>query len=318
MKNKFNPTDFGKVVVLMGGFSVEREISLANGKRILEALVHNKIKAHGLDVSDNLIQKLLALKPDYAFIALHDSGSKDGTIQGVLQYLGIPYTGSGIIGSAVTREKSFAKLIWQRVGVPTPQFRLVADMEAAINVMVDFGFPLCVKSADADTPGTSTCILESEQLPDAYKTATTLGDVVMVEPWLEGIHYSVTILGNTPLPVVEIQTEGVSANTGRATFELAKRYLCPSNLSEERQKEIQALAFRAFQVLGCTGWGSVNLVEDYNGDLWVLDINTVPDLSETGPVSIAANTFGLSFDQLVLEILNQTLRAEKDLMKLAA
>lgn len=318
MKDRFSPEDFGKVVVLMGGNSAEREISLVTGNNIAGALKKNNIDTITLDVQNNVVEKLLELKPDRAFIALHGPGGEDGSIQGLLDYMRIPYTGSNVAGCAVTLEKTFSKLIWQSVGIPTLPFRVVGDIEAAIEVMQDFGLPLCVKPTNDGSSVGVTKVTEPEELTVAFNKAYAFNNRVMIEPWIEGAEYTVGIIGNTPLPVIEIQTPRTFYDFEAKYNVETTRYICPSNLPFEKERELQDLSLKAFQILGCSGWGRVDLVADRLGKFYFLEVNTIPGMTDHSLVPKAAAEMGLTFDDLVLEILSYTLnknsRIEKDLV----
>ncbi|MBA2653960.1 MAG: D-alanine--D-alanine ligase [Gammaproteobacteria bacterium] len=314
---KYSREDFGKVVVLMGGESAEREISLVSGKNIYDALLRSGIDAHALDVEADVIEKLISLKPDRAFIALHGPGGEDGAIQGVLEYLGIPYTGSDLAASAVTMDKSLTKLIWESTNVPTLRFKLVRDLEAAISVMQEFGLPLCIKpTSDGSSVGVSK-VTTPEQLPEAFNKAAVYDDRVMIEPWVEGAEFTVGILGDSPLPVIEIQTPRSFYDFDAKYNEETTRYIVPCGMAPEREQALQDLAFRAFQVTGCRGWGRVDLIQDHVGNFWFLEINTVPGMTKHSLVPKAAEVLGINFDELVVEILSYTVQI-KDITQSAA
>lgn len=307
MKERIDPKEFGKVVVLMGGNSAEREISLVTGNNIVAALKNYGIDVVPLDVQDDVIAQLIKLKPSRAFIALHGPGGEDGSIQGLLEYMGIPYTGSSLAACAVTLEKTLTKLIWLSVGIPTPRFRIVADIEAAIAVMQDFGLPLCVKPTNDGSSVGVTKVTVPEQLTDAFNKAYAFNQSVMIEPWIEGAEYTVGILGDTPLPVIQIQTPRTFYDFEAKYNEDSTRYLCPSGLPPQQEKELQTLSLRAFQVLGCSGWGRVDLVADRSGNYYFLEVNTVPGMTDHSLVPKAAAAIDLSFEDVVIEILSYTL-----------
>ncbi len=313
MMNKIDPKQFGKVVVLMGGTSAEREISLESGNNILRALKRNAIDAYGLDTKGDVVTELLSTRPDRAFIALHGAGGEDGSIQGLLEYLGILYTGSGISGSAVTMDKALCKLLWGSTGIPTPPFRLVRDLESAVNAMELFGMPLCVKPVSDGSSIGITKVLAPEQLPAAVEKAQSHSFTkrVLIEPWLEGTEYTIGILGTNSLPVIEIRTPRTFYDYKAKYNEDTTAYLCPCDLSAEREETLKELAFQAFAVTGCSGWGRVDVLEDEAGQFWFLEVNTVPGMTEHSLVPKAAEVSGLSFDELVIEILSYTIIQEK-------
>lgn len=313
MMNKIDPMEFGKVVVLMGGFSAEREISLVSGNNILNSLKRSGVDAYGLDTQENVAEELLKMRPDRAFIALHGVGGEDGTIQGLLEYLGIFYTGSGVAASAITMDKSLCKLFWSSIGIPSLAFRLVTDLESAIEAMEFFNLPICVKPAsDGSSVGVSK-VETPEQLSEAFENAQaqSFRKRVMIEPWIEGKEFTVGILGTNPLPVIEVQTPRTFYDFDAKYNEHTTSYICPCGLLPEKELEIQELAFRAFAAVGCSGWGRVDLLEDVTGQLWFLEINTIPGMTEHSLVPKAASVIGLSFDELILEILSFTLIQER-------
>ncbi len=318
MMYKENPEEFGKVVVLMGGQYGEREVSLKSGNNILAALQRSGVDAHGLDVKEDVIEKLIAIKPDRAFIAMHGRGGEDGAMQGLLEYLRIPYTGSGVAASAITMDKTLTKLIWERIGIPTPIFRVVYDIEAAIQVMNDFGLPLCVKPYnDGSSLGVSK-VITPEQLPDAFKLASAQTPKVMIEPWIDGEEHTVGILGNRALPVVEIKTPRTFYDFNAKYTQNTTEYLCPCNLPPEKERQLQDLCLRAFFAMGCKDWGRVDLVVDRLENFWFLEINTVPGMTDHSLVPKAAARLGISFDELVLEILSYTLPLELNTQEASA
>lgn len=307
MMTKHTPADFGKVVVLMGGDSAEREISLITGQNILEALKRNGIDAHGLDVQEDVIQKLQTLKPNRAFIALHGPRGEDGVIQGLLEYLKIPYTGSGVAASAITMNKPYTKWIWESLGIPTPAFVLVDTLEAAVEVMMNTGLPLCIKPiADGSSVGVHK-VSTPEQLPDAFNSAIQFGNTVMIEPWIDGSEYTVGILGNQALPVIEIQTDRPFYDFDAKYNEDSTHYICPTTLAPETEQELQNMAMQAFTALGCRDWGRVDVMADYLGNFWFLEVNTIPGMTDHSLVPKAAKALNISFDELVIQILSFTL-----------
>lgn len=307
MVNKHTPADFGKVVVLMGGDSAEREISLLTGNNILAALNRNGIDAYSIDVGFDVVDQLQALNPDRAFIALHGPGGEDGTIQGLLDYLAIPYTGSSVAASAITMEKTYSKLIWISTNIPTLPFRIVMDLEAAIEAMQEFGFPLCVKPTNDGSSVGVTKVVDPEQLPNAFNKAAAYNKRVMIEPWIEGAEYTVGILGEIALPIIEIRTPRAFYDFDAKYNEDTTEYICPCDLSLEKAKELQDLSLKAFQVLGCQGWGRVDMVMDPFGKVYLLEINTIPGMTDHSLVPKAASVMGMTFDQLVVDILSYTL-----------
>lgn len=308
MMTKLMPEDYGKVVVLMGGASSEREISLVSGKNILDSLRRSGIDAHALDVQDDIVEKLLKLQPDRAFIGLHGRGGEDGSIQGLLSYLNIPYTGSSVAASAITMDKSLTKLVWESTGFLTSRFRLVTTLEAAIDVMEEYGLPLCIKPKSNGSSVGVAKIIDPEQLAQAFNKAIIYDGAVLIEPWIEGREFTIGIMGTVALPVIEIQPRRTFYDFDAKYNDSSTNYICPCNLAPIRENELQELAFNAFQVTGCRGWGRVDVIEDHLGNFWFLEINTVPGMTEQSLIPRAAKVLGFSFDEVVLEVLSYTLQ----------
>jgi D-alanine-D-alanine ligase len=309
MLTKHNPEEFGKVVVLMGGDSAEREISLVSGQTILEALKRQGIDAQGVDVQDDVITQLQTIKPDRAFIALHGPRGEDGSIQAVLDYLGVLYPGSGVAASALAIDKAYSKLIWASVGMPTPDFRIAFEIEAAIDAMEEFGFPLCIKPCSEGSSLGVSKIMFPEQLPAAFDKAAAFGGKVMIEPWIEGEEYTVGILGGETLPPVEIRTPRDFYDFDAKYNADSTQYICPTTLSPEQELELQELALLAFGFLGCKDWGRVDVILR-GKEYWLLEVNTIPGMTSHSLLPKAASVLGLSYDELVMLILSTTLTVD--------
>lgn len=301
-----NPTEFGKVAVLMGGLSAEREISLQSGAAVLAALQRQGVDAHSVDVGRDIVQELLGGQFDCAFIALHGRRGEDGLIQGVLETLNIPYTGSGVLGSALSMDKVRSKQVWRAAGLPTPAFSTLADDSDWQAIADELGLPLAVKPAHEGSSLGATRVERLEDFAAAWSDAAEFDAVVMAEPWVMGEEYTVAILGEETLPVIRLETS-------REFYDYLAKYKaddtlyhCPSGLSAEAEKEIQALALNAFKALGATGWGRIDLMVDEEGNPWLLENNTVPGLTDHSLVPMAAKAAGISFDELILRILSAT------------
>lgn len=304
----YSSKDFGKVVILTGGYTDERNAALASANDVLAALTRQKIEAQVVEVDAQIAEKLISMKPDRAFILLPGIGGEDGTLQGLLQYLDIPYTGSGVAGCAINIEKTFAKLIWQRTGTLTPRFRLVANIEDAIEAMKEFSLPLCVRPSAAGTGVTIKKINTPEELPGAFEQAISTGGSALIESWIDGSDYQIGIVGNKPLPVIQYQKPPHLFEDDNQERDI-NLYHCPSNLSADKAQALQEEALRAFQTTGCHSWGRVDFIQDLLGHFWCLKVVTVPLLAEHSPLAKAAELQGFSFDQLVMEILQLTLNA---------
>lgn len=294
---------WGKVAVLMGGISTEREISLKSGTAVLRALLQEGVDAQGIDADGKVIGRLLAGQFERAFIVLHGRGGEDGLIQGALEILGLPYTGSGVPGSALAMDKLRSKQLWQGVGLPTAEFVVLNEEINLAGVVAALGLPLIVKPA---REGSSLGIIKVESAEDlgtAYREALAFDSVVFAERWLSGGEYTVGILAGRSLPVIALEPS-------RAFFDFeAKygtditRYLCPCGLSPAQEQALQALALQAFHALGASGWGRVDLRCDEQGRPHLLEANTVPGMTDHSLVPMAARAAGIAFNDLVLQIL---------------
>lgn len=298
-----NPVEFGKVAVLMGGLSAEREISLRSGAAVLTALRRLEINAHGVDVGHDIVSVLLEGKFDCAFIALHGRRGEDGVIQGVLETLNIPYTGSGVLGSALSMDKVRSKQVWQAAGLRTPAFAMLnedSDWSAVVN---ELGLPLAVKPVHEGSSLGTTRVEHQEHLEPAWRDAMEFDAAVMVEPWVIGEEYTIGILDDEALPVIRLETSREFYDYEAKYNADDTRYHCPSGLPIAAEQQFQALAVNAFTALGASGWGRIDFMLDKNGDPWLLENNTVPGLTDHSLVPMAAKAAGIGFDELVLRIL---------------
>ena len=296
-------SDFGKVAVLLGGRSAEREISLKSGNAVLEALRRQGVDAHPFDPSEQHMEALLQQSFNRAHIALHGRYGEDGTVQGALELMGLPYTGSGVMASALAMDKWRTKLLWQAAGISTPRHILLnaqSDSDAVVKVL---GLPLIVKpSREGSTIGLSK-VMAAMDLPAAYESAAKHDTMVLAEQFIEGVELTAAILGETPLPLVRIQTAGGLYDYQAKYLSDDTRYFCPSGLSAAEEQAIQMQALQAHQTLGCEGWGRVDVILDKSGKPYFLETNTSPGMTDHSLVPMAAKAVGISFDDLVLRIL---------------
>ncbi len=292
---------FGKIAVIHGGCSVEREVSLASGDRIYEALQKSGIECQLIDAADNLVDALLTYKPDRAFVALHGTGGEDGTVQGLLDHMGIAYPGSDVLSSALAMDKYRSKLLWQSVGLPTPAFQLVnseADLQYCTALLPAFVKP----SQEGSSVGVTR--VESEQdLHLAWEAASSHRGSVLVEKLIDGPEFTVAILGDQKLPAVRIETADVFYDYEAKYLSEETKFIVPCGLTPVQEQEMQALALTAFEVLGCSGWGRVDFMQDAQGRFWLLEVNTIPGMTDHSLVPLAANAIGLSFEDLIIAIL---------------
>lgn len=300
-----DPKKFGKVAVLMGGMAAERAISLISGKAVFESLLKQNIDAVAVDVGAEVVRQLQEQPFDRVFNVLHGRGGEDGVLQGVLESMMLPYTGSGVLGSSVSMDKYRSKLIWQGLGLPTPGFALMRsdnDLETA----VELGFPLMVKPVHEGSSIGMAYVDNLDTLKAAWQTASQYDQQVMVERWVTGREYTVAILGETLLPMIRLETENLFYDY-QAKYELdTTRYHIPCGLDQQLEHQFQQLSKTAFDAVGTSGWGRVDLMVDEEDQPWLIEVNSVPGMTDHSLVPMAANAMGISFDQLVWKILEQT------------
>ena len=294
---------FGKVGVLMGGRSAEREISLKSGTAVLTALRNRDINAHAFDPSEHGLDKLIRQGFDHVFIALHGRFGEDGTIQGALEWAGIPYTGSGVMASALAMDKWRTKLIWQAANISTPRYMLMKPDYSFGAITEYLGLPVVVKPAREGSSIGVTKVGTVQELKKAYELASRYDDVVIVEQFINGTEVTAGILGDIALPLIKLETPREFYDYEAKYFSDSTRYLCPSGLSLEIEKSIQEQALNAFRVLGCKGWGRCDVMLDKQGTPYFLEVNTVPGMTDHSLVPMAARAQGLSFEDLVVKIL---------------
>lgn len=285
----------GRVAVLAGGRSAEREISLRSGAAVHEALCSLGVTAELVDPSEHSVETLRGF--DLCFIALHGRGGEDGVIQGVLEHLGIPYTGSGVMASAIGMDKIRTKLIWRGAGLPTPDFFV-----AGMNVRA-LRYPLMVKPAHEGSSIGMRKVDNIEQLESAIAEAQRFDAQVLVEQWIDGGEYTVAILNGRALPPIKLETPNSFYDYEAKYQANTTRYLCPCGLAADREEELKALALNAFEQVGCSGWGRVDVMQDTGGAFQLLEVNTVPGMTDHSLVPMAARADGLAFAELVGEIL---------------
>ncbi len=303
---------FGKVAVLLGGLTAEREVSLMSGQCVFDALIHAGVNAHRLDVGHDVIQQLIAGKFDRAFNILHGRYGEDGVIQGVLETLNIPYTGSGVAASALGMDKIRTKQVWQSLALPTLPYQVINEDTAHEELVKKFGLPLCVKPVHEGSSNGVSCVRTILELPKAYSDARQFNDEVMVEPWIIGREFTVGILGEEAMPVIEIIVPSGFYDYQAKYFSNDTRYQCPCDLPSVDQDYLKKLAINAFHAIGCSGWGRVDFLRDSQGKFWLTELNTVPGMTTHSLVPKAANKMGISFDELVLLILSKTIKDGDD------
>ena len=295
---------FGKVAVLMGGRSSEREISLMSGGGVLKALRAKGVDAHAFDPSERDLAELRSDGFARCFIALHGRGGEDGTLQGALEVLGIPYTGSGVLGSSIAMDKWRTKMIWIANGLPTPRYQMLSGGEDWDAVAKDLGLPLIVKPANEGSTLGLTKVTDPAQLPAAYELAAKkFHDMALAEQFIDGPEYTASILGDAPLPLIRIEAPQGNYDYQNKYFTDDTKYHCPSGLPAAQEQALQALALRAFGLIGCAGWGRVDLMLDAAGNPYLLEVNTSPGMTGHSLVPMAARQVGVGYEDLCVRIL---------------
>ncbi|SQI42512.1 D-alanine--D-alanine ligase B [Leminorella richardii] len=296
-----------KVAVLFGGTSAEREVSLNSGAAVLAGLKEAGVDAHPIDPKTYPVAQLKADGFDKVFIALHGRGGEDGTLQGVLEFLGLPYTGSGVMASALTMDKWRTKLLWQGADLPiSPYVALKSEDLAKVDaqaIVARLGLPLIVKpSCEGSSVGMSK-VNAVEELVPALESAFQHDTSVLVEKWLSGPEFTVAILGDEVLPSIRIQPAGVFYDYQAKYLSDETQYFCPSGLDADKEQALRDLAMSAYRAVGCRGWGRVDVMLDSDGQFYLLEVNTAPGMTNHSLVPMAARESGLSFSQLVVKIL---------------
>ncbi len=303
----FDVKDFGKVAVLMGGISAERDVSLASGAAVLKGLCANGVDAHGIDASPQNIGTLQAQGFDRAFIALHGRWGEDGVVQGALEAVSLPYTGSGVLGCALAMDKVRTKQIWQRLALPTPEFRVLKNTEDLDGLIYALGLPLFLKPAREGSSVGIAKVSHSQELKPAYEQAAAVGDTVLAEQYIGGAELTIAILNGETLPIIELRTSNTFYDYQAKYESNDTQYLCPASLPAELEREISELSLRAFEALDCGIWGRVDLLLDDAQRPQLLEVNTVPGMTDHSLVPMAAAAAGIDFNSLVSEILATTL-----------
>jgi D-alanine-D-alanine ligase len=303
MRRITEAVDFGRVAVLYGGSSTEREISLLTGRAVLAGLQRRGVQAEGFDPVETPLGALVERRFERVFIALHGPGGEDGTLQGALEFLGLPYTGSGVAGSAIGMDKLRTKRLAGAVGIPTTHsvvLRGVADCESALEKL---GLPLIVKPATQGSSVGMSKVDRAEDLPAAYGRAAAVDDVVFAEPWITGAEYTVAVLHRRALPAIRIETARAFYDYEAKYLRDDTRYHCPAGLSAAAEAHMASLAIAAFDATGAEGWGRADFMADSTGRPLLLEINTVPGMTDHSLVPMAARAAGIDFDELCWQIL---------------
>jgi D-alanine-D-alanine ligase len=303
--------EFGRVAVLMGGASAEREVSLMTGNAVLEALLARRVDATGFDPAERALIELVAAGFDRVFIALHGPGGEDGAVQGALEWLGLPYTGSGVLGSAVGMDKLRTKRLAQAAGVATPPWMELTGAPDFDRAVAELGLPLAVKPATQGSSVGMSRVNAAAELPAAWRAASALDPVVIAERWITGGEYTVAVLQGEALPAIRIETPRAFYDYQAKYFADDTRYLIPCGLAPEAEAALQRMALATFAATGASGWGRVDFVMDESGRAMLLEINTVPGMTGHSLVPMAARAAGIDFAELAWRVLETSFARER-------
>lgn len=301
-------SSFGKVAVMFGGTSAEREVSLKSGQAVFNALQAQGIDVHAFDPKFSPLTDLQAQAFDRVFIVLHGRGGEDGTMQGALQLLGLPYTGSGVLGSALSMDKIRCKFLFSAHGLPTAPFAVAHKGEAIdyAAMLAKLNGKVMVKPANEGSSIGMSAAESAEQLEQALNLAFTYDDSVLVEQWISGREFTVSMLDGQALPVIEMRTPRAFYDYEAKYQSNTTQYLCPAPIDDEQTRSLQQAAIAAFKAVDAKGWGRVDAMMDEQGNFFLLEVNTVPGMTEKSLVPMAAKAAGYSFEQLVVKILEQS------------
>jgi len=296
---------FGRVGVIMGGNSAEREVSLKSGSAVLAALLAEGVDAVGIDAAEDLVGKLQRLKIERVFNVLHGRGGEDGALQGLLEFMKIPCTGSGVLASALSMDKVRSKYLWKQLGLSTPDFQMLSGDTHWEAVVASFGVVVVKPVREGSSIGMSI-VSTAADLQDAWQRAARFDSDVMAERYIKGPEYTVTLLAGEVLPAIELRTTHTFYDYDAKYIANDTQYLCPAPLSAEDTAALNALCLKAFNALGCEGWGRVDVMRDAQGKFWLLEVNTVPGMTDHSLVPMAAAASGLGFGELLLKVLAAT------------
>jgi D-alanine-D-alanine ligase len=296
-------SDFGKVAVLLGGRSAERDVSLKSGTMVMNALRSRGVDAHGFDPQQRDLAALIAEKFERVFIALHGRYGEDGTIQGALELLDIPYTGSGVLASALAMDKWRTKLVWQAAGIPTPRYEILTAQSDFAAVAARLSLPIMVKPANEGSSIGMSKVRSGSDLEEAYALAANYDSVVLAEQFIDGVELTAAVLGSEALPLIKLETPREFYDYEAKYLASDTRYIIPCGLAAGTEAAVRQQALAAFATLGCRGWGRVDLMLDAAGLPWFIEANTSPGMTDHSLVPMAARHAGLSFEDLVMRIL---------------
>ncbi len=300
-----NVAALGKIAVLMGGTSAERAVSLKSGQAVYAALQQSGADVIAIDVQAHAIEQLTNTGFDVAFIALHGRGGEDGTIQGVLEWLDKPYTGSGVMASALAMDKWRTKLIWQAAGLPTPKAFLLNENSDWSQLIAELNADAIVKPAREGSSIGMRKVHTAEELQNSFDFAREYDGLVLAESWVKGAEFTVAIVDGKALPAIQLKTSHAFYDYDAKYQANDTQYLLPCGLSAEKEQELQQLALKAFDVIGGQGWGRIDVMQDQNEQFWLLEANTSPGMTDHSLVPMAAAAVGMSFSELVVHLLTE-------------
>jgi D-alanine-D-alanine ligase len=305
-----DPQVFGKVAVLYGGWSAEREVSLKSGATVLAALTRRGIDAHGIDAGRDVLEQVAQGRYQRVFNVLHGRGGEDGVMQGALEVLGLPYTGSGVLGSALAMDKLRTKLVWRQLGMLTPPFAVI---KAGVNLHAmahELGVPLVIKPVHEGSSIGMSKVTRVEDLAAACELGFKHDHTLLAERWIDGREYTVGILGTDTLPLIRLETPRNIYDYQAKYLADTTRYHCPCGLADAEEQAIASTCLDAFKVIGASGWGRVDLMLDEQHRPWLLELNTNPGMTNHSLVPMAARAAGIDLETLVLRILATSFEAE--------
>ncbi len=296
---------FGKVAVLLGGNSAEREVSLMSGRAVLDALRAEGVDAHPFDPAERDLHQLKDEGFERAFVILHGRGGEDGTVQGALELMGIPYTGSGVMASALSMDKWRTKMVWQSVGLPTPRYAILDEHTDWAAVAADLGLPIFVKPVHEGSSMGATKVDRAEDLLPAWRLAARYDSLVLAEAFVEGQELTGPFLADQALPLVKIVAPDGNYDYQHKYFTDDTQYFCPAGLPDDLEQRMREAVLKSARVLGCRGWGRADLILRPDGSFTLLEMNTAPGMTGHSLVPMSARAAGLEFGPLCLRILEE-------------
>lgn len=302
------PEEFGRVAVLMGGNAAERKVSLRSGAAVFEALKRKGVDVVAIDIGSSPIEAMAGQKIDRVFNIVHGRGGEDGVLQAVLEVMQIPYTGSGVLASALSMDKLRTKLCWLGYGLPTPKWQLLKSVDDLETCIEKLGFPVIVKPAQEGSSIGMSKAANREELVKALQVAAEFNCDVYAESWVVGKEYTVALLGGEALPAIRLETPNTFYDYDAKYNATTTKYHCPCGLGVEQEQQLQQLAVKAGEVVGIKGWSRVDVFIDDSGQAQLIEINTVPGMTDHSLVPMAANQAGIGFDDLVWRILETSFR----------